>query len=275
MMNTLLTDHPAWIVQPDGSVIRLVDNGSAAWCVRWTGSRLAWQVLSADGAAPRARRTPATDLPHRAPVPMREALTGLGTVERLPNPSLWDAITTALLRRIIRAEQARLLYRRWCTTYGRRYDTAYGPLFATPTPETVLALDGDAPYRDVGALFHKKALPAAAVAYLDHASEWSAFDPDDLVKALQEVSGIGPWTAAAAAADFTGDYAVYPHHDLAVRTWAAHAAPEALWPETEREFAALWHRWAPDRPGLHALTTFTLAWGIHAGTAEHHDPDCA
>ncbi|MDJ0460428.1 hypothetical protein [Streptomyces sp. H27-C3] len=273
MTTTLLTDHPAWTAQPDGSVVRVVDDGTGAWCARWTGSRLEWEALTSNKATPRSRRTPAADLPDRASADLRTALAALGTVERLPNPSLWDAITTALLRRIIRAEQARLLYRRWCATYGRRHDIADGPLFATPTPETVLALEGDAPYREVGALFHKKALPAAAAAYLDHASEWSVLDPDDLVKALQEVSGIGPWTAAAAAADFTGDYAVYPHDDLAVRTWAANAAPEVQWPDNAREFAALWHRWAPDRPGLHALTTLTLAWGIHARPSEHHGPD--
>ncbi|MFD5558584.1 hypothetical protein ACFWIA_32725 [Streptomyces sp. NPDC127068] len=85
-----------------------------------------------------------------------------------------------------------------------------------------------------------------------------------MVKALQEVSGIGPWTAACAAADFTGDYSVYPHGDLAVRTWARKAAPTALLPDDPREFETAWGRWAPDRPQLHALTTHTLAWGIHA-----------
>lgn len=273
MSTTLLIDHPAWTPQPDGTLARLVTDGTRAWLARWNRSSLDWQTLDPTGGpAPTVRRTPAADLPNRAPAPLLEALAALGTVERLPNPSLWDSVTTALLRRIIRAAQARALYRRWCTTYGRRYDTSAGTLAAAPSPEVVLALEGDAPYRQVGALFHKKALPAAAAAYLDHSAEWSALDPDDLVKALQDVPGIGPWTAAAAAADFTGDYSVYPHHDLAVRTWATQAAPGLAWPETEQAFARRWHRWAPDRPQLHALTTFTLAWGTHAPTVEHERP---
>ncbi|MFE2448262.1 MULTISPECIES: hypothetical protein [Streptomyces] len=270
-MTTLLIDHPAWTGQFRGCATRLVSDGDRAWFALWTGSSLNWQALdSTSGPVPPVRSTPAADVPDRVPAQLLEALTALGTVQRLPNPSLWDAITTALLRRIIRAEQARLLYRRWCRTYGRCYDTPVGVLAAAPTPEVVLGLESDA-YRDVGARFHEKALSAAAAAYLDRGAEWTALDPDDLVKALQEVSGVGPWTAAAAAADFTGDYAVYPHHDLAVRTWATKAAPGLDWPETERAFADQWHRWAPDRTQLHALTTFTLAWGIHAPTAEHHE----
>ncbi|KAB7845675.1 hypothetical protein FRZ00_13675 [Streptomyces mobaraensis] len=188
----------------------------------------------------------------------------------MSNPSLWDAITSALLRRIIRAEQARALYRRWCLTYGARHETPAGPVSTVPCPHTVLDLPQQA-YDALGARLHRKALHAAAAAYLRHGKEWTRLDPDDLVKALQEVSGIGPWTAATAAADFTGDYAVYPHNDLAVRTWARNAAPAFTWPEDERGFAAAWNRWASDRPQLHALTTFTLAWGIHART--EHDKD--
>jgi DNA-3-methyladenine glycosylase II len=132
----------------------------------------------------------------------------------------------------------------------------------------VLTLPDEA-FRAIGAAFHRTALQAAATAYQEHAEEWKGLAPDDLVKALDDIPRVGPWTASAATADFTGDFSVYPHGDLAVRTWARRAAPDAALPDDERAFAAAWQRSAPDRPQLHALTLFTLAWGTHARTAEH------
>lgn len=206
-------------------------------------------------------------LPKTLPATLQSALSGLGAVVRLPNPSLWDAITTAVLRQVVRAAQARALYRRWCTAYGT-LDTPSGPVALAPAPEVVLGLPDDA-FRQIGAAFHRTTLQAAAAAYLLNADAWRALDADDLVKALDDIPRVGPWTASAAAADFTGDFSVYPHGDLAVRTWARRAAPDAPLPDDARSFAAAWQRFAPDRAQLHALTLFTLAWGIHARTAEH------
>jgi DNA-3-methyladenine glycosylase II len=261
---TLLTDHPAWTAQPDGTAIRLVATDAGAWYLVWDGADLTATALDGTAApAPAAVETRAADLPPRAPYPLTEALAGLGTVHRLPSATLWEAITSGLLRRIIRAPQARALYQRWATTYGPTRTTAAGPMHTVPSPRAVLDLS-EAQFTVIGAALHRKALPAAAAAYLTNGDLWAELPADDLVKALQEVPGIGPWTAACAAADFTGDYSVYPHNDLAVRTWAAKAAPDVQFSESPRGFEAAWCRWAPDRPQLHALTTYTLAWGIHA-----------
>jgi DNA-3-methyladenine glycosylase II len=262
---TLLTDHPAWTVCPDGTTCRLVTAGPDAWFVVWDGTELVPTKLGGSAAdkTVAAIETWPVNLPPRAPGPLTTALAPLGTVHRLPSPTLWEAITSGLLRKIIRAPQARALYQRWITVYGPSWDTPAGRMHTVPGPYEVLEL-AEEQFAAIGAALHRKALPAAAAAYLEHGEDWSQLAPDDMVKALQEVPGIGPWTAACAAADFTGDYSVYPHGDLAVRTWAAKAAPSAPLPESPREFEAAWSRWAPDRPQLHALTTYTLAWGIHA-----------
>lgn len=266
-MATLITDHPAWSTHDDGTATRVVLANDGVWQARWNGAELELLSLGEAEHAPRVDQTSAAQLPPDAPTALRAALSGLERVVRLPNPDLWDAITTAVLRQVVRAAQARAVYRRWCAAHGTR-DTPLGPAALTPAPETVLGLPDDA-FRAVGAAFHRTALQAAATAYQDHADEWRALAPDDLVKALDEIPRVGPWTASAATADFTGDFSVYPHGDLAVRTWARRAAPDAPLPATERPFAATWQRYAPDRPHLHALTLFTLAWGTHARTAEH------
>src|SRR5690606_32961061 len=87
-----------------------------------------------------------------------------------------------------------------------------------------------------------------------------------LVEELQNVPRIGPWTAGAAVADHTHDWSLYPHGDLAVRTWAKAAAPDVDWPTTEPQFAERWR--TITGPCLGLATLFTLAWGAHqAATA--------
>lgn len=205
--------------------------------------------------------TSAVDLPTTAEAaPLLDELVRLGTVARLTNPSLWDAITTALLRQVVTAAEARECHRAYYAAYGYTFDTPAGPLPLAPAPEIVLELTDDE-FASVGAKFHRKGLRTAATAYLDHGDHWATLAPGSLIKELAEVPYIGPWTASAAAADFTGDHSLYPHADLAVRTWASRAAPAVALPSTNRDFETLWRRWAPTRSQLHALTLFTLAWG--------------
>ncbi|WP_253370895.1 hypothetical protein [Streptomyces sp. RKCA744] len=267
---TVITEHPAWHEAPGGAALRVVEHQGGRWLAHWQGAagltlrRTDVADPEAKAEAPPLARTAAAGLPpHPEAVALVDELALLGTVTRLTNPSLWDAITTAILRQVVRAQQARSVYRRWCAAYGSTIETSAGTVALTPGPEVVLGLD-DEQFAAAGALFHRTALRAAARAYLKHGETWGRLDPDDLVKALDDVPGIGPWTASAAAADYTGDHAVYPYSDLAVRTWARRAAPDFDWPGSEREFGALWRRWAPNRVELHALTLFTLAWGSHA-----------
>lgn len=196
----------------------------------------------------------------------------LGATTRLTNPSLWDAITTAVLRQVVRADQARKLYRKWCDSYGTTVQGPDGVLAVAPTPEQVLELADDQ-FADIGAKFHRSALQAAAAHYQQSALHWQRMNADDLAAALVTVPRIGPWTAAAAACDFTGDFAIYPHDDLAVRTWAARIAPSYPWPgKKDQRFGPLWTGWAgTDRTALHTLTLSTLTWGSHA-RADLEDP---
>ncbi|MDH6113301.1 3-methyladenine DNA glycosylase/8-oxoguanine DNA glycosylase [Kitasatospora sp. MAP12-15] len=268
----LVTDHPAWQQQPDGSHTRLMASLSGVWLARWTDNGLAVSCIDgSEESKPHVTEVTADQLPPRANPELTAALAELGIVQRLANPSLWDAVTTAILRQVVRAGQARILYRRWCATYGRTYVTEAGTLTVAPDPQTVLTLD-EAEFKTVGALFHRTALLATATAYLEHADAWSALDPTALANALDAVPRIGPWTAAAAASDFTGDFSIYPHGDLAVRTWADRAAPGATWPATDKAFAAAWTASADNSRQLHALTLLTLAWGSNASTQRHGGP---
>ncbi|MER6249806.1 hypothetical protein ABT224_00180 [Streptomyces sp. NPDC001584] len=278
MSTTIITEHPGWHETAAGEPVRVVEHQGAAWLAHWESERehLLLRPLDADAAEqPLVAYTSAVDLPTAAEgALLLDELVSLGTVARLTNPSLWDAITTALLRQVIGAPQARKKHRAYYAAYGRTFDTPAGPLPIAPAPEVVLEVS-DEGFAAIGCKFNAKGLRAAATAYLDRGDHWTTLGADSLIKELVEVPFIGPWTAATAAADFTGDHAIYPHGDLAVRTWAGRAAPGLALPNTEREFEAMWRRWAPARTTLHALTLFTLTWGSHAritrtGGTPHH-----
>nr|WP_145485238.1 MULTISPECIES: hypothetical protein [Streptomyces] len=266
MSDVLTTDHPAWQTYEDGTHARAVRTASGIWIV--SHDRDGLHMTCVDGTEDVKPEFVATDparLPSAAPVSLREGLIGLGVTQRLANPSLWDAISTAILRQVVRADQARKLYRSWCSVYGTAVEGPHGPLAVAPTPDAVLALTGEQ-FAEVGAKFHRDALLAAATEYRRNHRDWECLSAGALAISLTRISRVGPWTAAAAAADFTGDFSVYPHDDLAVRTWAAKIAPAFAWPgKKDKAFGPLWTSWAgTDRAALHTLTLATLSWGTHA-----------
>ncbi|MFE7589349.1 hypothetical protein ACFU6K_08100 [Kitasatospora sp. NPDC057512] len=274
MHTVLTTDHPAWQENPaTGHRQRPLRTADGRWLATLTPDGL--DLACVDGTEdtkPTLVTTDPASLPGTVPAALLTGLRSLGPSVRVANPWLWDAITTAVLRQVVRADQASRLYRGWCATHGTELPGTDPTLHTAPTPETVLALT-DEQFAAVGTTFHRTALRAAAGAYQEHRTRWEQLDAPALAAALVTVPRIGPWTAAAAAADFTGDFSVYPHADLAVRTWAARIAPDHPWPaadkpkRTEALFGAHWHRLAGHEPRhLHTLTLSTLTWGAHART---------
>lgn len=255
----VMTDHPAWT--PDGGhawVRALPLGGRGHALVRVDGGSAGWCCQEAAASAP-VPGVFALSPSLASEVPGLVAVLGsLGAVARFANTSLWDAIGTAIIRQIVRAEQARAQYRALCAAHGTqvRCGTMAGWLF--PSPETVLGLGG-AEFAAVGLAFKRDALRAAAAAYVEHGSVWEAMPAAALVPALLAVRRVGPWTAGAAVADWANDFAAYPCGDLAVRTWAARAVPSVAWPGDEPGFARRWRQLAG--PYLADLTLLTLAWG--------------
>ena len=256
---TVMTDHPAWT--PDGApaLTRALPVGGRGHALaRTDGSSVDWCCPDAAAAGPEPGvfalpASAAENVPELA-----GALGSLGTVARFRNPSLWDAIGTAIIRQVVRAAQAQAQYRALCAAHGTpvRCGMMAGWLF--PSPQALLAL-GDAQFAAVGLAFKRGALRAAAAEYLEHGSAWAAMPAAALVPELLGVRRIGPWTAGAAVADFANDFVAYPCGDLAVRTWAARATPSAPWPGDEPGFDRRWRQIAG--PYLADLTLLTLAWG--------------
>ncbi|MFF5291903.1 hypothetical protein [Paractinoplanes globisporus] len=262
----LVQEHPGWTAVPAGALRFMRVDRAAVW-LRWeaqTGG-LSYGAVTDAGAKP----GPAVDRRASAGIAsdsvLGEALERLGQVRRVRNADLWDAIGTAVIRQVVRAGQARDMYQLFCQLHGESLISAAGSGFLFPDAEKVAGLAREA-FDEAGMAFKRPALQAAAAAYLAHGPQWRAMQGSDLVAALQAVPRIGPWTAGAAVADFTGDFSLYPYTDLAVRTWARRAAPDIEWPSDEAAFGSVWRDLAGDR--LSDLTLLTLAWGDNHARAQ-------
>jgi DNA-3-methyladenine glycosylase II len=257
----LMLDHPSWLVNDDATAYRVVRSAGSVWSTTSVPAANGRQVrtvrVNGTGPAPVLEVfDPATLTGQDA---VARALRKAGPVARLRNPDLWDAIATSIIRQVIRAGQARTLYRAFCRQHGEPVTTPAGTGWLFPTPQVVLDLP-DEEFTHLGMAFKRPPLQAAARAYLEHGAAWANLTPARLLTDVQHVPRIGPWTAGATVADLSNDFSLYPFADLAVRTWAARLVPDLQWPGTEPEFAAVWQ--AQAGPQLSAWTLLTLAFGV-------------
>ncbi|MGH4016231.1 MAG: hypothetical protein ACRDSL_20370 [Pseudonocardiaceae bacterium] len=258
----VMTEHPAWLTANGHQRVFALPDGERH-LVTVSGSVLVRHSLVSGISEPTLDVFTLSDGTLSEVPELATALVGLGTVVRFRNADLWDAIGTAIIRQVIRAGQSKKLYRAFCEAYGERVELPNGGTYALfPSPEIVLGLTSEY-FTSIGLAFKRRPLLAAAEAYLEHGATWRELSPRSLIDELQIVPRIGPWTARAAVADWSNDWALYPYADLAVRTWATRAAPSYDWPTDEPSFGRIWRVLAGDH--LSSLTLLTLAWGSQHG----------
>ncbi|WP_208544487.1 hypothetical protein [Saccharomonospora piscinae] len=256
-----MLDHPSWLTGDDRVSRRAARVGEAVWLVVATpgtaGTEIELHRVRGTGTEPWFDLFDPAEL--RGHDEMASPLRQDGSVARMANPDPWDAVATSIIRQVIRAGQARKLYRLLCSEHGETITTAQGSATLFPTAETVLALPEEE-FKRLGLAFKRAPLRAAARVYLDLGQKWTELDPLQLINELQSIPRIGPWTAKATVTDLTNDYALYDYADLAVRTWAAKLAPQYNWPDDAASFARVWEAATHDQ--LSAWTALTLAWGV-------------
>jgi DNA-3-methyladenine glycosylase II len=257
-----MTEYPAWLPTDIGARRVFALSGRLV-LAEVAGDKLTLTALEGGEAEPAADVFGMPDGAAAEVPQLAKELAGLGTVGRFRNPSLWEALATAILRQVIRAAQSKKLYRELCAVYGQQVALPDGGTYGLfPSPERILEVD-DEQFAEIGLAFKRAPLRAAATAYLEHGGNWNRLSLPALVDELQGVQRIGPWTAGAAVADYTNTWDLYPYADLAVRTWAGRAAPSHHWFHNERAFDAQWRHLAGEH--LSTLTLLTLAWGSQHG----------
>jgi len=257
-MATIMLDHPAWATTDHGSA-RVMRSGSSTWLLTCgphaSGVEMSVVDGPRDGPPPDVIRV---DKPILLDSQLGSALAPLVPLLRVRNASLWDAIGNAILRQVIKSDRARLTYQQFCMSCSDPMETTSGLAYLFPDPECVLRIPATV-FTALEMSFTRTLLRRAARAYLENEAAWSQLGPVTLVDRLQSIPGIGPWTAGASVADFSGDFSVYPYSDKAIRTLAQRAAPATAWPDSIRQFRARWRATAGD--DVSGLTQLILAWG--------------
>jgi DNA-3-methyladenine glycosylase II len=217
----LLTDHYGW----NGG------EGPPTRCQR-VGDRMTQATVLADG---RVRLTGVASTIVEAEIALDELGLGAGrlTICRVPTLTVWEALATAVLRQVVRADTARQRFARLVSAVGA--DGAF------PGPETVLRCDE----REMTALGLRFCWPK-----LVRLAEWSLqTDAHEqagtdggraLLEQAADLSGLGPWSLAVAAWDLSCDPLRYPVGDFVVQAGAARLFTDSRWARKPGEFEAQW-----------------------------------
>lgn len=176
------------------------------------------------------------------------------TAIRWATHDLWEGVTAAIVRQVIRAPQARLLYQRLCTLRASQDYAGVLP----PSPASILEMPA-ADFFAQGLRFQYPKLLAAARSWPHLTALNLADDPESLRRELQRVPGLGPWSIQIILADVTNDFSHYPHDDSAIRTAAQNCWPAETFPTDGEQFRKAWRSFCGS--ALSSMTIHALAFG--------------
>ena len=252
-----MVDSPSWLHRDTLCRERVLTHGSTTYTVRAAYDLTAgyWQLQPevADVVQARLASFSIAELGEAAPPSIRQNLAKLDGLQRLDAGAAWEALGTAVIRQVIRAGQARKVWHQLAVVLAKPDD----PIGRFPSAERFLAAS-EPELAQAGLGFKIRTLRTVAEACQSEQHRWDRLDPIELHDDWLAVPGIGPWSAGAAIADLRNAWQLYPHDDLAVRTWATRAFPELHIPTDRQPFLRLWNDWAGGAPGT--LTVLTLGW---------------
>jgi len=205
------------------------------------------------------------------PKSLAENLKSLAPLVHIASASLEEALIKAIIRQVITAGHAKKLIHRFITRFGESYEYEGLVCYRFPTSERILEI----PLEDLiscGLGFKAKLIKNIVEKLAkDGLREKLGNTPVSLTfEHLQEIKGIGRWTAHTALCDTTGDWSLYPFDDLAVRTWASKLWPNRNWPTDPEDFRKEWENLNGNYVGQVTFYLLALATLI-SGRREHGD----
>ncbi|MEU7140419.1 hypothetical protein ABZ942_13285 [Nocardia sp. NPDC046473] len=267
-MPTVMLDHPGWFYAPDGRTHRVVTDDAHKLSLVTADHLAQGLFIDCSPVGPVGTRTVVGYFDPGelcGPLSLTAPLRALGTVSRLANPWLWDALGTAILGQFATPKQVRHLYTQLCRAYGRLVRTHVGEVSLLPRPEVLVGL-GLEDFIDLQLRVRQPTLQLAASAYLDHGEGWSRFlssdgKPVELVEAIAAVlPQLDRQTIRRAVADYSNDFTIYPVDSL-LRSSVCRLSARHSWPVDNREFHTEWQAMTGDQQS--AWTVLTLAAGTN------------
>ncbi|WLD46808.1 DNA glycosylase family protein [Candidatus Nanosynbacter lyticus] len=224
-----LADHYSWVKTETGTFA----------CAHKTADGLVYSVLSQDQHTLLEGNAPYTEFKKNDKLVDSPSAAH---IYRMQCPNLWDCIGTNIIRQVIRANQAKNMYRTFSKSIGEKVSlTGNVHYYLFPSLQRVLEVS-DSAYQRMGMSFKKDALRNAARFILEHADRLEKIQAPDLLDELMKIRRIGSWTARATVADYTNELATYPYGDAAIRLYAREALPRHEWPKEEAAFIQELHK---------------------------------
>ena len=265
LTSRLVLDHPGWRVRVDSGVLRAFWSEDAVWvtncntvCSTFNSTTV---IVHGTDSADAPAASCIVDWFDPASLPdifQRTAeVRSCGRVHRLRNSDLWDALLPQVLRQRRRLVDANRMYRSLCHVHGERIETPQGTALLPPRPAMIAGL-GDEAFHRVGLRYKAEALRTIAQAYVERGADWADMAPSELCLALQDVTGIGSWTARMTVADLTNDFSTLESVEFGKPgTWERFSAASggAL---TLQDFQEQWRSLTPAQ--LSTLAVLSIDW---------------
>jgi DNA-3-methyladenine glycosylase II len=197
-------------------------------------------MIAADDDLGAFRETVAGD---EALARLAEQLQGLKPLRR---PDLWSALLEALIDQQISTAAGRAIRRRVAERFGPTLDVAGERMAVLPAARTLLEVPPEE-LRAAGLSGRKveyaRGLAEAVLGGTLDLERVQALPPEDAIKALVALRGVGVWTAEIAAIFALGARDAFPADDLGVRRSIGHLYHFPALP-TSAEVRRVGERWA-------------------------------
>jgi DNA-3-methyladenine glycosylase II len=159
----------------------------------------------------------------------------------IASASLGESLIKAIIRQVISATQAKKLLHLFITKYGITWAHNGTTYLSFPELELISQLSLDE-LTLCGFGYKARIIQQTARSILttNLEEEVNNVSSETAIALLQNLKGVGYWTAHVAICDLRGDWSLYPFNDLAVRTWASKLWTDYHWPSNEKDFLKMW-----------------------------------
>ncbi len=178
----------------------------------------------------------------------------------IASETLWEALVKGIIRQVITALQAKKVLHRFITCFGDKLEYHNSIYYAFPTIEAIIQASFD-DLLACGLGFKAKTIVHLA----EVLSEQKGLEdfvrvasPEEALKTLIAIKGIGNWTARVAYCDLTVHWDEHPY-DLAVRYWARQCISSVEWEKSEVDFQEQFNKKAG--PYVGAIMAYLLVYG--------------
>lgn len=178
----------------------------------------------------------------------------------IASASLEEALIKAIFRQVVSKGQSQRSMDMFIRKFGDRMHFRGETVYDFPSLERLSVLSVS-DLASCGLGFRAQTVKTVVQTFLetDLGVQVRLLSPELMITALQQIKGIGPWSARIAVCDYCKDWSFYPFDDLAMRTWVPKVWPSYNWPSHPKAFSLAWRRETGEAAGDLAFYILSMA----------------